>query len=229
MDEIIRKRKSIRKYEKTPLDDVTLSKIETQITNVKPLYPDIKYSIKITNKLKGLFGITSPHYLVFCSDEKEGYLENIGFIGQQLDLFFSKSGLGSCWLGMAKPQEKNTQPLVICMAFGKPAEPLHRNILDFKRKSLSTISEGTDKRLEAARLAPSGMNAQNWYFIAQPDKIHCYRKKPTFSFAPVRLGCIDLGIALCHIAKESEQFTFIKEDNSPQRKNCIYMGTVVKQ
>ena len=226
MNEIIRKRKSIRKYEPAPLDDATLAKVRGQIENVKPLYPGIRYTLEITNKTKGLFGITAPHYIVFRSDEADGYLENIGFIGQQMDLLFSESGIGSCWLGMAKPEEKGAQPLVICMAFGKAAEPLHRELSDFKRKSLSEISEGEDERLEAARLAPSGMNAQNWYFVAEADEIHCYRKKPGFSFVTARLGCIDMGIALCHIARESEGFCFAKKENSPQRKNWIYMGTV---
>ena len=150
MTEIIHKRKSIRKYDHTPLDDAALSKVREQIANVKPLYPNIRYSIEITSKTKGMFGIAAPHYLVFRSDENEGYFENIGFIGQQMDLFFSESGIGSCWLGMAKPEKKGAQPLVICMAFGKPSEPLHRELSDFKRKSLSEISEGEDERLEAA-------------------------------------------------------------------------------
>jgi len=41
------------------------------------------------------------------------------------------------------------------------------------------------------------------------------------------MGAIDMGIALCHIAKESESFSFAKESNAPERKGCIYMGTVV--
>ena len=228
LNEIICKRKSIRKYVHTSLDDASLSKVREQFASVKPLYPGIRYSIGITNKAKGMFGITAPHYLVFRSDENEGYLENIGFIGQQMDLYFSESGIGSCWLGMAKPEEKGAQPFVICMAFGKPAEPLHRDIAEFKRKSLPEISEGDDERLEAARLAPSGMNAQDWYFIAESVKIHCYRKKPAFSFAPTRLSCINIGIAICHIAKESAMFSFVKEDEPPERKNYVYMGTVTR-
>lgn len=41
----------------------------------------------------------------------------------------------------------------------KSDEPLFRSQNEFKRKSLSEISEGTDDRLEAARLAPSELNA----------------------------------------------------------------------
>ena len=231
MNEIIQKRKSIRKYDPAALDAGVLENVKNRIESVRPLYPEIKYSIEIANKTKGMFGIKAPHYLLFGSEEKEGSLENIGFIGQQMDLFFSASGLGSCWLGASKPQEKEASalPFVICMAFGKPDEPLHRGLSDFKRKPPAEICEGADERLEAARLAPSAVNVQNWYFVAQDGKILCYRKKanPLFGFIYNRLHIIDMGIALCHIAEESGDFRFEKEENVPERKGCIYMGTVV--
>ncbi|MCL2298783.1 MAG: nitroreductase, partial [Firmicutes bacterium] len=137
----------------TELDGPALEKVWTQIARVTPLYPDIRHSIAIAGKTRGMFGINAPHYLIFRSEEKDGAYENIGFIGQQMDLFFSESGLGSCWLGMAKPEEKEESalPFVISMAFGNSAEPLHRGLSEFKRKPLSEISEGTDDRLEVAR------------------------------------------------------------------------------
>ena len=231
MNEIIRKRKSIRKYNPIPLDSATLEKVEDQITKLRPLYPDIRYSIEITNKTKGIFNnVKSPHHLSFGSEEKDGFLENIGFIGQQLDLYLSEFGLGSCWLGASKPEEKEISalPHVISMSFGNPAEPLHRNLSDFKRKPLTEISEGNDERLEAARLAPSSVNAQNWYFIAGDGKIHCYRKKanPMLGFIYNKLHSIDMGIALCHIAGESNNFSFGKESEITEKKGYIYMGTV---
>ena len=227
MNEIIYKRKSIRKYELAPLDESTLERVREKIRSVRPLYPDIRYSVEITSKTKGLMGVKAPHFLVFASEEKDGAYENIGFIGQQLDLFLSGAGLGSCWLGVAKPEEEPSLPHVIGMAFGKPAEPLYRDISDFKRKPLSEISEGSDGRLEAARLAPSAVNAQNWHFVTEGGKIHCYRRKPNPLLGHMfnKLGCIDVGIALCHIAEESEGFKFTKEEVAPVRKKCVYMGT----
>ncbi|MDR0326549.1 MAG: nitroreductase [Oscillospiraceae bacterium] len=237
-NEIIRKRKSVRKYDLAKLDATGFERVQEQIGKITPLYPDIRYCIEIADKTKwSVAGIKAPHYLLFSSEDKEGSDENIGFIGQQMDLFFSESGLGSCWLGMSKPaeggrpggEETCALPFVICMAFGKPAEPLHRDVSEFKRKSLSDISEGADERLEAARLAPSGVNAQGWYFIAGDGKIHCYRKKPggLLGLIAGKLGSIDMGIALCHIAKESDNFRFAKEADVPVRKGYIYEGTVI--
>ena len=227
-NEIIYKRKSIRKYDQAKLDSETLNKLQGQIDQLLPLYPSIRYSVEIADKTKGMFNVKAPHYLLFRSAEKEGALENIGFIGQQLDLFFSKSGLGSCWLGAAKPGTPAVvdMPFVIAIGFGKPAEPLHRDITEFKRKSLDAISEGKDSRLESARLAPSGMNMQGWHFIATGSKIHCYRKKAMLAFIS-RMSTVDMGIALWHIASESESFRFMKEPDAPARKGFIYAGTVL--
>ena len=231
MNEIIRKRKSVRKYDPTPLDAATLEKIQAQFQKLVPLYPKIRYSIEITNKTKGLFNVKAPHYLIFRSVEKDDYCENIGFIGQQLDLFLSGMGIGTCWLGASKSQESEAfaLPHVICMSFGKPAEPLYRTLSEFKRKPLAEISEGTDERLEAARLAPSAINSQNWYFIAEDGKIHCYRKKnnPLMGLIYNKMNCIDMGIAICHIAEESDSFQFAKDDGAPVRKGYIYTGTVM--
>jgi nitroreductase len=230
MNEIIRKRKSVRKYDTAPLDAALLDAVYAEIAKVKPLYPDIKYSIEMTGKTKGLFGVKAPHFLIFGSEEKDGSHENIGFIGQQLDLYFSTTGLGSCWLGASKPDEvmESTLPYVIALAFGKPAEPMHRQLSEFKRKPLSEICEGNDPRLEAARLAPSGVNMQGWYFKAESGKIHCYLKKtnPIMGLMLGKLGRIDLGIAIYHIAAESNNFSFCKEQNAPERKGYVYMGTV---
>ena len=228
MNETIRKRKSVRKYDQTPLCDKVIAQVQEKIASITPLYPDIRYTIGITGKVTGLFGLSAPHYLTFHSEEKDGAYENLGFIGQQMDLFFSENGIGSCWLGVAKPpdKEKDGMPFVIGMAFGNPAEPLHRTLSEFKRKSLSSISDGVDERLDAARLAPSGINAQNWFFIAQDGKIHCYRKKPIIAIGGSRLGCIDIGIAICHIAQETNGFRFFHDPNAPSHKGAIYVGTV---
>jgi len=228
MSEIIRKRKSIRKYDMEPLDAATLEMVQELIKKVKPLYSDIRFSIEVTNKTKGMFNIKAPHYLIFRSEEKDGAEENIGFIGQQLDLLLPAVGLGTCWLGASKPEEElpGELPSIICMSFGKPNEPLFREHSEFKRKPLSAISEGTDDRLEAARLAPSGMNIQGWFFVVDNGKIHCYKKKPMIGLLE-KMARIDIGIAIYHIAEESKAFNFIKEAGVPDRKGYTYTGTVI--
>ena len=229
--EAIFKRKSIRKFDMQPISDNQMNDVMAEIKNLIPLFENIEVSIHVTDKTKGMFNVKAPHYLVFASEEKEGHLENIGFVGQQIDLFLTTIGLGACWLGGAKAvqAEDSLLPYVICMAFGNPAEPLHRNISDFKRKNLTEISTGSDTRLEAARVAPSGVNAQNWLFEAVNGEIHCYRKKPNplLGILLNKMSYIDVGIAICHIATVSENFKFKKLDDAKEVKNCTYIGSVI--
>lgn len=228
-NEYITKRKSVRKFDNSALPDELLTRIKEKIKLVTPLFPDIRYSVELIED-KNPSKQNARYYLLFNSEEKNGAYENIGFIGQQLSLYFSSIGLGS-YFRMAKPNvnSNSSLPYVICMPFGKPAEPLFRELFEFKRKELSDISEGSDIRIEAARLAPSALNEQDWYFIAEDGYIHCYRKKPNviMNFIKNKLNCIDMGIALCHIYEESETFSYKKLDTAPEKKGYIYMGTVI--
>jgi len=228
--EYILKRKSVRKYKIATLSEEMLLQIKEQITQLKPLYPSIKTRLEIAGDIKNPMSLKAPHYLIASSEKIEGCFENVGFMLEQMSLYLNSLGLGSCWLGMAKPT-RNQQielPFVISMAFGYPSEELFRNVSDFKRKSLTQISEGTDSRLEAARIAPSGMNSQNWFFLCTNGIIHVYRKKvnPLKALIFDKMNSIDTGIALCHLFVVSENFLFEKLNSFPERKGYIYMGTV---
>jgi len=199
--EYIFKRKAVRKYKSTSLSADELTKIQDRINSLVPLYPEIKYSVEIRPTVKSFLKRGASHFIVFISEEKEGYLENIGFLGQQLELYFSSQGLAACWLGMSKAAQSETLPFIISIAVGHADEPVYRSMADFKRKTIAEISEGSDQRLEAARLAPSSTNVQSWYFIANDGVIHCYRAKlgAIKNYILGKFIAIDLGTALCHI------------------------------
>jgi len=230
------KRKSIRKYEMVSLSTEVMDEINLRLENLKPLHEEIQIGYKIVGQeyIKSLLPVKAPHYLVISSEEKEGFLENIGFMFQQMDLHFSSMGLGSCWLGMARTNEdiKTELPFVIVMAFGKPNEALYRDIPEFKRNGLSQISQGKDKRIEVVRLAPSATNSQNWYFVAEDEKIHVYRKKLSLLKLRIydRMNQIDIGIAICYLwlscLNYNKPFDFVKLDSPPERKGFVYLGTV---
>ncbi|MCL1830621.1 MAG: nitroreductase [Oscillospiraceae bacterium] len=223
-NEVISKRKSVRKYDSKPLLPDAIQNLKKQIEAVTTLFSDIKFSIEIEESTKGIFGVKAPHYLIFRSEQKDGYLLNTGFIGQLLSLYLSEAGIGSCWLGMAKPEGEGSYPFVISMAFGTANEDIYRKPDEFKRKPLSEISEGDDTRLEAVRLAPSGMNSQNWYFVSHDSKIDCYIKSGKMS---KRLSMIDMGIALAHIYVESANFAFSKAEEHKVISKYEYVGTVI--
>lgn len=232
------KRKSVRRYESAPLDEDTITKITDHMTTVKPLYDDIKTELKILpgNAVNGLFGVKAPHYLAIFSEEKEGYLQNAGFILQQMDLYLSANDVGSCWLGLAKPSKQyinsSEVSFVITLAFGKPSEPLHRGgVEEFKRVPLDRIrdTDDMDDLLEPARLAPSAANRQTWFFTGGGGRINVYVGSASLMN---RLSLLDGGIAICHIwvatkhlGKNFEIFTDHEAAKNPPRGK-IYLATL---
>lgn len=237
-------RKSIRKYNLTPLDDKTLCEIREFIDKVEPLYNNIETQIRIVPMagVNVFLPIKAPHYIVMTSQNKEGYLTNGGYMLQQIDLFLSTNGLGSCYLGMAMPtkdtKKESKFEFVMILALGNPAEPVHRtDISQFKRKPLLEITNmvGSEQFLEPARLAPSATNGQPWYFTGQNGVINCYCVKLNIIKALMyeKMNKIDMGIALCNIAVAAKhlgkQIEFITDiaakANNP--KGYYYITTAI--
>ncbi|NLZ25634.1 MAG: nitroreductase [Clostridiales bacterium] len=229
-NEFIEKRKSVRKFKNQALDEKTLELIKARIKTIGPLFKDDNYEITLNEEK--ISENESRYFLAFFGEENEKTLENIGFIGEQISLYLTSIGIGSYFKMAGKPKVKLSSKLkyIISMPLGLPAEPLFRNKDEFKRKSLTEISEGEDERIEAARLAPSAINAQGWYFIAKDGLIHCYRKKPNplLTFFKNISDFIDMGIALSHIYLESDSFRFKKMDDAPLKTGYQYIGTVLK-
>lgn len=205
------KRKSIRKYDMNSLDDKTLSDAKSFIKEIKPLVSGIKTDMQVIsqNDVKSFMSIKAPHYVVVFSENKDGYLTNIGFMLQQLDLYLSANGLGACWQGMAKPAKdivsKSELEFVIMLAFGKPAESLYRSDRsEFKRNSIETIRDKADfdDLLEAVRIAPSATNSQPWYFHIEGNKLYanCIKLNPIKALIMEKMNKIDMGIGLCHLS-----------------------------
>lgn len=105
---IIPKLKSIRDYKDIEVSDEILKELK-KTDNYKKLMTDIDIELIILNnkdayeKLEdeaGYFGIMikAPHYIFILSDEKEHYVENAGYIGQQINLKAFELGVGSCWI-----------------------------------------------------------------------------------------------------------------------------------
>ena len=203
--EAIFRRKSVRKYAPGKLDPTMMEKVVSHLAELKPLFPEIRTEIKVmtSQDVKGMFKVDAPHFLAFFSEVKERSPTNAGFMLQQMDLFLSANEVGSCWQGGPKPirESMGTSELefVILMAFGSPAEDIHRkNVAEFKREPLEKISnvKGYGDLLEPARLAPSGMNNQPWFFSGENGAIDVSYAR---SMIVDRMNQISSGIALCHM------------------------------
>ncbi|MDP3066803.1 MAG: nitroreductase family protein [Methanobacteriaceae archaeon] len=226
------RRKSVRRYNPSPLDEKDLMEIENLLGKLEPLYPEIKTKFKVvsTEMIKTRMMKKAPHYLLAFSEKKEGYLENVGFMLQQMDLYLSQWGFGTCWQGIPKPRkevlESSFLNYVILLTMGKPQEALHRDITEFKRKNIEGITDLSDGLglLEPVRLAPSSTNSQPWYFTGDNRLIHAYCRKSNALKAILvkKFNQIDLGIALYHLKLaadhqgKSVEFTVNNEaENNP--------------
>lgn len=233
LQDVIYKRKSTRKYQPEGLDEKALQTIQNYFTELRPLYCDIKVTFSIVGKehMKGIASLFAPHYIVVVSENKSGYLVNVGFMLQQMDLYLSSIGLGGCWLGMAWPKEKlvGDMEFVIAFAFGKPVVSPYRELVDFKRKSLDKISDVSDERLEVVRLAPSAMNLQNYYFVTENNTFHVYCAKAGVLTIKrlAKMREIDVGIALAHLyVINSEHFRFFEMSKHKEIKGHFYVGSI---
>ena len=225
LNDMIYHRKSCRSFTGVPVDAATIEKIKA--FPMKPLYPDIKIHWEIIprNQVKCICPWTTPQLIAICSEEADGYLENIGFLFQQMDLYLQTLGLGVCWLGMGRMNPKTAarvdgMKFVIMLAFGhSKGDPLRHDLKGFKRKTLEQIADKTDTRLEPARLAPSAVNSQPWYFTHEGNAIHVYcAKKGTR---------LDAGIALAHLyVANTEAFRFFRTEPVPEVSGHHYIGSV---
>lgn len=254
-------RKSTREYSAESIGNELLQTVRDIIDNAERLNNNIEMKIhliedghKIHGLLPGIIGgygrIRAPHYLIVTSEEKEGYLKNIGYTLQGVVLRLTTINLATCWLGgsiknnplentIAIPEGQLPQLMI---AFGHPAKgksPFRKNPSDAKRKDLSKITEGTmdviwSSIASAIRLAPSAVNTQPWRLVFDKGKVHVYSALPgnlILRHFIESLNLVDAGIALCHAMVAARHFSrnirFTK-DPSAIIKKYEYITTIIE-
>ena len=207
--EMIFKRKSFhlfRNIGNLHLTEDELKDIEKEFSKLKPLVEDIKVRIKIVKKKSILRG--QEYCILFYSEKKDNYLQNIGYLGEQLDLYLVSKNIGTLWFGIGKPDEKELDGLdfVIMIAIAKvdSKDKFRKDMYKSKRKELSEIWPG-ENFLDIAnivRFAPSACNTQPWKVEATDKeiKVYRYRKEGKRGIMPkdrvIYYNQIDIGIFL---------------------------------
>ncbi len=173
--QMIFKRRSIRKFKKEQVPKQLLKDIIYFGDNIPRLHGDIQIKLEISENMeehlpvKGLWKVEAPYYLVFYSEEKDGYLVNAGYVLEHVLLYMTGKGLGTCYLGSTKVPEPGPAGMkqVIIVAFGYPKTLLYRDPATAKRLPLKELcvfkeeaGESMKNILKAVRLAPSAMNTQ---------------------------------------------------------------------
>ena len=178
------KRKSFHFFtgaEKTTEED--LIAIDSFIKTTVPLYLNIKTEIVIVKENETTCRRGADYCILFYSEPKGDYLRNIGYIGEQIDLYLTSINIGTLWFGIGKPKEKRENGLeyVIMIAIKRMAEnSFRKDMFKSKRKPLEEIWNG--EQLDIAnivRFAPSACNTQPWFVKNEENTLSIYRyKKP---------------------------------------------------
>ena len=178
------KRKSFHFFvggEKTTENDLKL--VTDFVKTVEPLYPDIKTLIKVVPEKETTCHRGADYCILFYSETKGDYLRNIGYIGEQIDLYLASLNLGVLWFGIGKTKEKNIDGLeyVIMIAFKRmPVSSFRKDMFKSKRKAAEEIWSGEQMDIaNIVRFTPSACNTQPWFVDNQSDTLSIYRyKKP---------------------------------------------------
>ncbi len=224
--EMIFKRKSFhlfRNIGNEHLSEEEIKDIEKEFSKLKPLVEDIKVKIKIVKKGSILRG--QEYCILFYSEKKDNYLQNIGYLGEQLDLYLVSKNIGTLWFGIGKPEERELDGLdfVIMIAIAKvdSEDKFRKDMYKSKRKELSEIWSG-DNFLDIAnivRFAPSACNTQPWKVETTENeiKVYRYRKEGKRGIMPkdkvIYYNQIDIGIFLCflELCLEHNNISYKKE------------------
>jgi len=187
----------------------------------QPLYPEIKTAIRIVPSIEAGFKRGAEYCVLIYSEKKDNYLMNVGYLGEQLDLYLVKHNIGTLWFGIGKTDGKTYEGLnfVIMIAINKIEDEslFRKDMFKSKRKELDEIWKGdTLSVAEIARFSPSACNTQPWFVENEGSKLIVYRYKkpgkrgimPTESV--VYYNSIDIGIFLCilEICLEKEKIQY---------------------
>ncbi len=212
--EMIFKRKSFHLFRNVGNEIITedeLKDIENAFNTFEPLDPSIKVRIKIT-KDDTTCKRGQEYCILMYSETKENYLQNIGYLGEQLDLYLVSKGIGTLWFGIGKPKKEKTidnLTYVIMIAIKKIDSPdkFRQDMFKSKRKDLKDIWEGENYTdiANIVRFTPSACNSQPWFVESPKEELRIYRRRKPGRVGIMPLNAvryynqIDIGIFLCFL------------------------------
>ena len=182
--EQIFKRKSFHVFRNAgKLTEGDLRDLEAFIKTVKPLEDGIRTEIRIVPKNQTFCMCGADCCILFYSEKKGNYLRNVGYMGQQIDLYCSSVNIGSLWYGIGRVKTTKIGDLeyVIMIAVGRMPEDSFRNDPSkTKRKDVDEIWSGDRLNIaQTVRLTPSAVNTQPWFVENTGKELKVYRVWPT--------------------------------------------------
>jgi hypothetical protein len=265
--ETIMQRRSVRTYTGEPLDEATLQAIREYIAGVQAPFgakcriETISASASASAEAVklGTYGSIkgAANYLALIIEGDDPIAEvGAAFAFEQVVLFCTTLGLGTCWLGgffsrggfTKRLKLRRGERLRIVSPVGYAADKPHLSLLTLFGSSKPTPRKPFEVNffdhrfgepltreqagayalpLEMVRLAPSANNKQSWRVVMGDGKFDFY-KSASFGF-----DNIDLGIALCHFeltcAEAGLKGRFEVRTDAPEVPKVTYVISWIEQ
>lgn len=218
------KRKSFHIFKDTEtLTDIELQRLESFIGTVIALNSEIKTEICIVPESETTCKRGGQYCILFYSETKDEYLPNIGYIGEQIDLYLASQNIGALWFGIGKPQnmQMNGLDFVIMISIAKmPEDKFRKDMFKSKRKSMTEIWNGNTLGVaEIVRFTPSACNTQPWTVenIGSELMVYRYKKPGKRGIMPAEkvryYNKIDMGIFIFMLETclEHENYTYERD------------------
>lgn len=220
--EAIFSRRSIRHFKQEKLDWEIIADLLDYANKLPMLIEGIAVEFKLVSNIEakqgfyGPFNVKAPYYLCISSEVKEDYMLNAGYLMQQINLYLTAKGLGTCFL-VAYPGSglKATMKYeyIVALAFGMTNSTLTRDSSDAKRLPegdlivyKEEVTPDIKQVLAAARLSPSAFNSQPWRFVVYKNRIHVFAKKNLFIAKALDYNkMIDMGIMMANFLITAEE------------------------
>jgi nitroreductase len=206
LEDAIKSRHSVRSYNADPVDKEIIEGLKSlaqQYNSEAGLHLQVitgdQEAFQKGMAHYGKFsGVTN--YIALVGKKCKDLDEKLGYYGEKLVLYLTKSDIQTCWVGLTYSKNKNVVSVdkgedfvgVICFGHGTSRGVQH------KIKSREEVMDAKDapqwflNGVDAALLAPTAMNQQKFRFILLPEG-RVEAKSGMGFFTKV-----DLGIVKCH-------------------------------
>ena len=236
VEKTVMDRSSVRTYENRGFSTNEKDQLNTYIDNLtNPFSIDVTFRLlektaSADGEKLGTYGVIkgAENYIGASAADKELALEALGYSFENLILYATSLGLGTCWLGgtfnrsgFAAAMNLKEGDLFPCISpvgyptgkkrtlesvmrwVAKSGQRKEWNELFFKQEfsqPLTKVEAGDFAfPLEMVRLAPSAVNKQPWRIVQDKDTYHFYLTRTLKKDnEKIDLQRVDIGIAACH-------------------------------